>query len=100
MPASQQWKSDGAKTSTSTPFEVELNTKKTTYTLKTEANIKNGELSASKLTLQDTVSGGTGTTPRALATSTDGGKTWIPEKDSEEKSIINSGSTCCSISWW
>lgn len=90
MPASQQWKSDGAKTSTSAPFEVALGTEKTKYTLKTDSNITNGQVGASKLTLQDTVSGRTGETPRALATSTDGGKTWIPEKDSEGKTIINS----------
>jgi hypothetical protein len=91
MPPSNAWKSDGAKGNTSDVFEVDLGGTKTKYTVKTDANITNGQVGASKLTLQDTAPGRNGDPqPRPLATSTDGGKTWIPEKDSEGKSIINS----------
>jgi hypothetical protein len=96
MAVGQQWTSDGEKTGTSDPFRVNLGDVETTYTVKTEVNITGstpnspGNVSQSKLTLQDTVPGRSGTEVRALATSTDGGKTWIPEKDSQGKSLLDS----------
>jgi hypothetical protein len=90
MPSSSKWNTDGAKSSTSTPFPVKLGEQTKSYTLKTEANIVKERVSASKLTLQDEVQQGNTKTPRALATSLDGGKTWTLEKDSEGKSILDS----------
>lgn len=90
MPSSQNWKTDGAKTSISKPFPLNLGNGTINYTVKTETNIDNKSVKASKLTLQDEVKQGNSTITRALATSTDGGKTWILEKDSEGKSILDS----------
>lgn len=89
MPSSQTWNSDGSKTSTSKPFPVKVGSTTTNYTVKTETNITQGNVEASKLTLQDTVTLRSGKEPRALATSTDGGKTWIPTKDSDGKDILS-----------
>jgi len=90
MPSSSKWNTDGAKSSTSTPFPVTLGEQTKSYTLKTEANIVKERVSASKITLQDEVQQGNTKIPRALATSLDGGKTWSLEKDSEGKSILDS----------
>jgi hypothetical protein len=91
MVASQSWTSEGAKTNTSKPFPVSVSGTTKIYTVKTETNIdKNKNVSASKLTLQDSVTGRSGTTERALATSSDGGKTWTPTKDANGKPILSS----------
>lgn len=91
MPPSNLWKTDGSKTSTSKPFQVTLGEQTKNYTLKTEVNIINkGQVGASKITLQDEVKQGNTSITRALATSTDGGKTWVLEKDSEGKSLLDS----------
>jgi hypothetical protein len=91
MPSSNNWTSSGAKTSTSKPFPVDLGGQKTNYTVKTETNISStGQITASKLILQDSVTSRSGTTNRALATSTDGGKIWEPTKDASGKSILSS----------
>ena len=88
MPSSQQWNSDGSKTSTSKPFPLKIKNATAIYTVKTETNIINGQVGASKLTLQDSVTARSGTTERPLATSTDGGKTWTPTKDASGNNIL------------
>lgn len=98
MPPSQSWNSAGAKTSTSKPFPVSISGTTKAYTVKTETNIDaNKNVIASKLTLQDSVPGRSGTTERALATSTDGGKTWTPTKDANGKPILSSAETAALV---
>lgn len=88
MPSSQQWNTDGSKTSTSKPFPLKIGNTTTIYTVKTETNITNSQVGASKLTLQDSVTARSGKTDRELATSTDGGKSWSPTKDASGNNIL------------
>jgi hypothetical protein len=81
--------SDGAKDYTSDPFPVKIGNTTTKYTLKTDANVSNKNIIASKLSLQDTVTGRSGKTDRVLAESTDGGNTWIPTKGADGKPILS-----------
>jgi hypothetical protein len=89
MPSSQSWTTEGSKTSISKPFPVKIENSTTNYTVKTEANISQGNVTASKLTLQDTVTTRSGKQDRELAVSTDGGKTWIPTKDANGNAILS-----------
>ena len=88
MPASNNWNTDGAKTNFGTPFSLKIGNTTTIYSIKIDANITNGKVSGSRLTLQDKVTGRGSPTERALATSTDGGKTWIPTKSSDGKPVL------------
>jgi hypothetical protein len=91
MPSSQSWNSVGSKTSTSKPFPSSISGDTSSYSVEIEANLDNNKnVTNSKLTLQDIIKQGNNTQTRDLATSTDGGKTWIPTKDSEGKSILSS----------
>lgn len=91
MPSSQSWSSAGANTSTSKPFPSPISGDTSVYYVKTEANVDNNiKISQSKLTLQDEIEQGNTKIKRDLATSFDGGKTWVPTKDSEGKSILSS----------
>ena len=81
--------SDGAKGYTSDPFPVKIGNTTTKYTLKTDTNVSNNNIIASKLSLQDTVTGRSGKTDRVLAESTDGGKTWTYTKGADGKPIIS-----------
>jgi hypothetical protein len=94
MPSSQNFNSPGAKTYTSKPYAVTLAGKTTVYTTRIETNIgANGSVTQSKIILQDQVTGRSGSTPRELASSTDGGKTWTVAKDSDNRGIISSEQT-------
>jgi len=82
--------SDGAKGYTSDPFPVKIGNTTTKYTLKTDANVSNKNIIASKLSLQDTAIGRNGKPDtRVLAESTDGGNTWIPTKGADGKPILS-----------
>jgi hypothetical protein len=82
--------SDGAKDYTSDPFPVKIGNTTTKYTLKTDANVSNKNIIASKLSLQDTAIGRSGKPDtRVLAESTDGGNTWIPTKGADGKPILS-----------
>ena len=81
--------SDGAKDYTSDPFPVKIGNTTTNYTLKTDANVSNKNIIASKLSLQDTVTGRSGKTARVLAESTDGGNTWTYTKGADGKPILS-----------
>ena len=81
--------SDGAKGYTSDPFPVKIGNTTTKYTLKTDTNVSNNNIIASKLSLQDTVTGRSGKTDRVLAESTDGGNTWTYTKGADGKPILS-----------
>jgi hypothetical protein len=81
--------SDGAKGYTSDPFPVKIGNTTTNYTLKTDTNVSNNNIIASKLSLQDTVTGRSGKTDRVLAESTDGGNTWTYTKGADGKPILS-----------
>ena len=81
--------SDGAKGYTSDPFPVKIGNTTTKYTLKTDTNVSNNNIIASKLSLQDTVTGSSGKTDRVLAESTDGGNTWTYTKGADGKPILS-----------
>lgn len=87
------WHNKGSISNPSKQFPVKIGNTTTTYTINIDANLdKNAKVTASKLTLQDTVTGKGGvgtTTQRPLATSTDGGKTWTPTKGSDGKPILS-----------
>lgn len=80
---------DGVKGYTSDPFPVKIGNTITNYTLKTDANVSNKNIIASKLSLQDTVTGRSGKTDRVLAESTDGGNTWTYTKGADGKPILS-----------
>jgi hypothetical protein len=80
---------NGAKVYTSDPFPVKIGNTTTNYTLKTDANVANNNIIASKLSLQDTVTGRSGKTDRVLAESTDGGNTWKYATGADGKPILS-----------
>ena len=81
--------SDGAKGYTSDPFPVKIGNTTTKYTLKTDTNVSNNNIIASKLSLQDTVTGRSGKTDRVLAESIDGGNTWTYATGADGKPILS-----------
>jgi len=85
MPPNPSWNVPGAKGDTSNNFIVNG----TTYTVRVDANVdEQKNISASELSLQDTIKTKGGTDDRVLATSYDGGKTWTPTKDAEGNPIL------------
>jgi hypothetical protein len=81
--------SPGAKGYTSDPFRVKVGNTVTNYTVKTDANVdKDGNIIASKLTLQDTVTARSGKTERALAVSFDGGRNWYDPSSGGKSNLV------------
>jgi len=82
-------KADGARTSQSRPFI--LSGKK--YDVKVEANLNNGNVTQSSITLRKEVSGRSGKQYTEYATSYDGGKTWSEPGSKPPKTITPGGLT-------
>jgi len=84
MPSSQNWADQnknavpGAKTNPSDPFPLKIGNTTSKYEVKVESNITdNGDVQASKLTLQKEATTRSGKSYVDAAVSYDGGKTWF-----------------------